>query len=410
MRLLPFLHLFSLRVPTYALFVALGAALGLSLFFLRLPKGTARAAARWTAAVAAGALLGAKLLYLATMPRGTPLSSALLTGFVFHGGLLGGALIGLLAARALRLDVLMLMDHAAPCLAIGHGIGRVGCFFAGCCYGVPVPWGIVLPQALAAPRDVPLLPVQLIEAALNVTLGVALLRYARKEREPGYTAGLYCLSYAVLRFCLEFFRGDEVRGAAAGLSTGQWMSLALLAAGLTLFARVCTADLELQNTRLVLRLRPLSCPLPLRITATLTRGPDGRLRAALFFFRKKIPLRTRKRRSPAKRSALLRRLEMPQVRLLDIRAVLRVPEDAAATAQLTGLVRAGLAALYARIRAGQGEGAPLSAAAVPSFGAKPSSLFVHAKFSFRTANLIGAGLSSLKKSGEKRDAPSVIHR
>ena len=130
--MLPFLDVFSLRVPVYALFVGLGAALGLSLFLLRLPRGATKGAVRWVTAAALGALAGAKLLYLLTMPRGVPLKDALLTGFVFHGGLLGGALAGLLEARALRLNALLLMDHAAPCLAIGHGIGRVGCFFAGC--------------------------------------------------------------------------------------------------------------------------------------------------------------------------------------------------------------------------------------------------------------------------------------
>lgn len=396
--MLPFLEVFRLRVPTYALFVGLGAAVGLSLFLLHLPRGRAKGAAEWAAAAALGALAGAKLLYFITMPAGVPLKDALLTGFVFHGGLLGGALAGIAAARALRLDALLLMDHAAPCLAIGHGIGRVGCFFAGCCYGVPVRWGIVLPQALGAPHDVPLLPIQLIEAALNVALGIALLRYARKKREPGYAAGLYCLIYAVMRFVLEFFRGDEVRGAAAGLSTGQWMSLGLAAAGLWLFARVCTAEIVLENTRLTLLLRPLSCPAPLRLTAALRRGADGRLRAELALFGKRLSFPRRGKGRPGAGRAFLRRLETPQVRLLDVRAVLRVPEDAAATAQLTGLARAGLAALCARIRTAQRDEAPLSAAAAPSFGEAPSSLHVRLKLSFRTANLICAALAARGKA------------
>ena len=131
--MLPFLDVFSLRVPVYALFVGLGAALGLSLFLLRLPRGATKGAVRWVTAAALGALAGAKLLYFITMPKGTPLSSALLTGFVFHGGLLGGALAGIAAARALRLDALLLMDHAAPCRASGHGAGRAGGACPGCC-------------------------------------------------------------------------------------------------------------------------------------------------------------------------------------------------------------------------------------------------------------------------------------
>ena len=385
--MLPFLDVFSLRVPVYALFVGLGAAVGLSLFLLHLSKDMTRSAVWWLAAVALGALAGAKLLYFLTMPKGLPMKDALLTGFVFHGGLLGGALAGLAAARVLHLDALMLMDHAAPCLAIGHGIGRVGCFFAGCCYGVPVRWGICLPQALGAPHDVPLLPVQLIEAALNLALGMALLRYARKKREPGYAAGLYCLIYAVMRFVLEYFRGDEVRGAAAGLSTGQWMSLGLAAAGLWLFVRVCTAELLLKNTHLTLLLRPLSFPIPLRVTAALERGADGRLRGELKLF--ETPLAPPQ---AAGRAAFPRCLEAPRVRLLEVRAVLRVPEDAAATAQMTGLVHAGLSILCAGIRNRQRDSAPLSVTITPAFGREPCSLVARVKLSFRTANLLrGAG-------------------
>ena len=78
--MLPFLEVFRLRVPTYALFVGLGAAVGLSLFFLHLPRGRAKGAAGWAAAIALGALTGAKLLYFITMPAGVPLKDALLTG------------------------------------------------------------------------------------------------------------------------------------------------------------------------------------------------------------------------------------------------------------------------------------------------------------------------------------------
>ena len=115
--MLPFLEVFRLRVPTYALFVGLGAAVGLSLFLLHLPRGRAKGAAGWAAAAALGALAGAKLLYFITMPAGVPLKDALLTGFVFHGGLLCGALAGIAAARALRWGGRLYLVHKPERLA-----------------------------------------------------------------------------------------------------------------------------------------------------------------------------------------------------------------------------------------------------------------------------------------------------
>lgn len=407
--MLPFLPFFSLRLPSYALFIFLGTLAGLILFFLRLPRAHRKPAVSLVVCIALGALTGAKLLYLLTMPKGTPPAQALLFGFVFHGGLVGGMAAGLATARILRLPVPGTADCAAPCVAIGHGIGRIGCFCAGCCYGIPVSWGLIMPEALGAPHDVPLLPIQLFEAGLNLLLGLMLLCYSRKRHEPGYTAGFYCLAYAIIRFVLEFFRGDVVRGFAAGLSTGQWMSLGLAAIGLLLFARVSTMQAELTNVRLVLRLHPLSCPIPLRVTAILSRDAQNRLRLDVTAAGRRIPFPHRKRPSAQTDvSKLLHTLKPPQVRLLSVKTVVRIPNDAAATAQATGLLRAALNILCVRIRCEQGEDAPLRVHISPSFGDTPSSLHLQAALSFRTLNLLAVLWTALHTRRSKQRADEAI--
>ena len=228
----PFFVLGPLRLPAYGVLAALGAALGLALFLGRTARGERRRAL-WTVLLALlGALLGAKALYLLTAPPGLALREKLLSGFVFYGGLAGGALFGAWAARALRLPALPLLDRAAPALALGHGVGRVGCFLAGCCYGRPAepPWGIVLAEALGAPRDVPLFPVQLLESALLFLLFFILRALYRRAALRGRLLPLYLGVYAVLRFFLEFLRGDAIRGLYFGLSTSQWISGGILLA------------------------------------------------------------------------------------------------------------------------------------------------------------------------------------
>ena len=76
-----------------------------------------------------------------------------------------------------------------------------------------------------------LLPVQLIESACDLILCAALLRYLRKERPVPRAAGIFLMSYAMYRFILEFFRGDEIRGHILGLTTSQFWSLPAFAAG-----------------------------------------------------------------------------------------------------------------------------------------------------------------------------------
>ena len=107
----------------------------------------------------------------------------------------------------------------APGIALGHVVGRFGCFFAGCCWGKPtdVPWAITFTNPYAAanvgtPLNVPLHPTQLYEAGAEaLILGLLLATERRGRNYPGRTFWLYMLLYAISRFIIEFYQERSAR-------------------------------------------------------------------------------------------------------------------------------------------------------------------------------------------------------
>lgn len=159
------------------------------------------------------------------------------TGATFYGGLLGGAavfllgyfLVGKKLCGDLPVKYLREVTGIVACgVALAHGIGRIGCFCAGCCYGLPTEawYGIFLP---AVGKKV--IPTQLIEAGFLFLLFIVLSVLAFKTKAS--CLGVYLTVYAVFRFFIEFFRGDD-RGALFGtaLSPSQIWSIVLLLVGI----------------------------------------------------------------------------------------------------------------------------------------------------------------------------------
>lgn len=186
------------------------------------------------------ALIGAKLLLLivdfetfSRNPR--ELLTLLRSGGVFYGGLIAAVAVALWYLRRHRLPVWSVTDAFAPGIALGHVIGRMGCFFAGCCFGrsTDVPWAVTFTSEYAArnvgtPLNVPLHPTQLYEAGAElVILGGLLLLERRGRQFPGRTFWSYLLVYGVTRFIIEFYRGDP-RGMVGDLSTSQFVSVILV--------------------------------------------------------------------------------------------------------------------------------------------------------------------------------------
>ncbi len=157
-------------------------------------------------------------------------------GLVFYGGLVGAGLAGALFARLRRLPLWELGDVLAPSVALGHAFGRLGCLANGCCYGSPtaLPWAVALP-ASASGVGMRVHPTQVYEALLLVGLSLFLAWHYRRRRFVGHTFSVYLLAYAVVRFAVEFLRGDYGTSTVMGLKPGQAFSLVILAAGVSLF-------------------------------------------------------------------------------------------------------------------------------------------------------------------------------
>ena len=185
-----------------------------------------------------GAMIGSKGLFILVswkeiVAAGIPWINIIKGGFVFYGGLLGG-LAGLITYVSIyKLNAIDFLDIYALVIPIGHAIGRVGCFFAGCCYGIPYdgPFAHTYTETIGqTPLNIPLLPVQLLEAlCLVILFAVNMLCFTRRPTHPRRPLYIYLASYSAIRFALEFLRGDRERGIFLGLSTAQWISLLLVA-------------------------------------------------------------------------------------------------------------------------------------------------------------------------------------
>ena len=160
-------------------------------------------------------------------------------GLVFYGGLLGAAAGVYVYCRLYKVPVYPFMDIAAPLIPFVHGFGRIGCFMAGCCYGIEYhgPLSVQFPYNELVPElnEVPRFPVQLLEAGLNfIMCGVLFFLMKKTKRKTGQLLGIYLVYYTIARFFLEFLRGDLIRGEVFGISTSQWISLILLPIGIIL--------------------------------------------------------------------------------------------------------------------------------------------------------------------------------
>jgi phosphatidylglycerol:prolipoprotein diacylglycerol transferase len=169
--------------------------------------------------------VGAKVLFYLTSSH----DSILLTqvsfwtggGLVFYGGLLASFFFLMMFKMVDKSLSWEKLNPLLPALAIGHSIGRLGCFFAGCCYGRPTElfWGIFMHGHHRHPT-------QLIESLGLMVIGITLLK--SKNKKGSFLLVAYLISYSILRINVELLRGDEVRGQWLGVFTSIWISLVLI--------------------------------------------------------------------------------------------------------------------------------------------------------------------------------------
>ena len=238
----PYIVLLGKEIPLYGLFFYLGiaAAVGVACFLRKRKSIGAFDLAGSAVYAMVGAVLGAKLLYLAVsleeiLSGDIPLLYLIKSGFVFYGGLLGGIAGLCIYTRQFGLPRADYFSLYATVLPLGHALGRVGCFFAGCCHGIAYRGPLHCTYSLSAgsaPPNTPLLPIQLIEAV--ILLGIFALLILLYNRNSPHVVAVYLLAYGTARFILEFFRGDAQRGKFLFLSTSQWIGILLSAVAIRL--------------------------------------------------------------------------------------------------------------------------------------------------------------------------------
>lgn len=159
-------------------------------------------------------------------------------GLVFYGGFFLAIAAMIIYCRRKKLDMVRVLDVSSPALAIGHAMGRIGCFLNGCCYGgVTSSWlGVRYPEGSAPAlkySGAPLHPVQLYESCGNILLAAFLLCLLRRARR-GVTLAAYIILYGVMRFTDEFFRGDHSYDQLwlGGFTPAQTIGLFLIPVGI----------------------------------------------------------------------------------------------------------------------------------------------------------------------------------
>lgn len=152
-------------------------------------------------------------------------------GFVFYGGLIFGLLYYFLWSKVLKRFDSKDSAYLLPGLVFGHAIGRIGCFLTGCCYGA------LTDNFLAVKMQGEYrYPVQMFEAIGLFIIGLTILKMLKDKKNGSKIISVYLISYSMLRFVLEFFRGDEIRGIFIfNLSTSQFVSIAIFILGLIFF-------------------------------------------------------------------------------------------------------------------------------------------------------------------------------
>lgn len=249
--MLPTINIFGFEVASYGLIIFIGIIIGgiiaIQYFskFNELKKDDVLFAILY-AVIGVG--IGAKLLYILTnipflienyqtLDLWDTLMQMFKGGFVFYGGLLGGILGVYIYAKQFKIPFKSLLLTLLPVVPLIHAIGRIGCLCAGCCYGMEYDGfgAIVFHNSVLAPNNVPLFPMQIVEAICNLIIFIILLCTYKKFLGTYKTLGLYLILYSIVRFILEFFRGDLIRGIYFSLSTSQWISIILLIFGIAIF-------------------------------------------------------------------------------------------------------------------------------------------------------------------------------
>ncbi len=211
-------EIFSITIYTYGMFVAIGFLSGITIAkkeAVRLSENPDRIV-DLSFFILLSSIVGARFFYIFTNPElfiRMPLEIFKIWngGLVFYGGFLAAFLTGMIYIRKYNMPLLKTMDIFAPGLALGHSIGRIGCFLAGCCYGkiTDVPWAVKFTNEYTlAPAGIYLHPTQLYSALTNFIIFIVLMKIRKIKKFDGQLFLIYVIIYGITRSIIEIFRGD----------------------------------------------------------------------------------------------------------------------------------------------------------------------------------------------------------
>ena len=234
-----FLRIGDFEITSFGVLVALGALVGMLVFQRELRRaGLPGDAINAAMAGVLGGLAGAKLIWAIEFRNTAPFLDLVLSrgGLSWFGGLAGGLTAGLTTLRSYRVPLVRGLAAASPGLALGHAIGRIGCFLVGDDYGRPstLPWAVAFPKGLP-PTDVPVHPTQLYEAIPLALLAWLLIRWRRHNTPDVVVLARYLMLAGAIRFTVEFLRVNAV--VLGPFTLAQLWSMALVIAGAALVLR-----------------------------------------------------------------------------------------------------------------------------------------------------------------------------
>ncbi len=251
--MLPYISIFGYEIATYGLVIFIGFFIGGSIaiqYFSKFFDVSKEDVFYCIIYAMIGVGIGGKLLYVITnipflienyndLDLYNTFLQMLRGGFVFYGGLAGSILGIFIYSKQFKIPFNYLILILAPVIPLVHAIGRIGCLCAGCCYGMEYHGfgAITFHNSLIAPNEIQLFPIQIVESIFNLIIFIILLVTYKKFLGTYKTLGLYLILYSIIRFILEFFRGDSVRGIYFGVSTSQWISILLFILGILIFTK-----------------------------------------------------------------------------------------------------------------------------------------------------------------------------
>jgi len=237
----------SIGIHTYGLFVALGFFAGFKLLLsyakkLDIPSLKIESLVLW---IFVFSIIGARLFYVLFSfnefkDNFWNIFKLWQGGLFFSGGLVGGIIAAVIFIPKNKMPFAKLTDVLALALTLGQAIGRIGCFFAGCCYGKQCDswFGVKFPENSLAPSGIKLIPSQIISSLLLFLIFAVLSYFYKRKKNDGQIVALYLVLYSVKRFFVEYLRGDFRGNELFGLTPTQIISSVMLITGVYLWKKL----------------------------------------------------------------------------------------------------------------------------------------------------------------------------